>query len=155
MTAVRKVEGDTPRHVAIVDWDGCAVPAMWPERPTEFMPGFVRNMRRLHAAGWGLTIFSARLSPYDPWTSLRRPPEHVAAEYQYVRNLLDTHGLTFVDIWRKEGKPGGTVYIDDKAERYNGRPGSWDKVTQKIMARAGEPYFPAFNQSAEEDAVAI
>ena len=142
----KRVEGDTPRHTAIIDWDGTAVPAMWPERPTEFMPGFIRNVQRLHAAGWKVTISSARISPWDPWTSMRRPAAHVAEEVGYIRNMLDEAGLTYVDIWTKEGKPGGDVYVDDKAERYHGRPGSWDAVVSKILVRAGEPTFPAFVQ---------
>lgn len=138
--------GDTPRHTAIVDWDGTAVPAMWPERPTEFMPGFVEAMRRLHKAGWVITIFSARLSPYDPWTSRRRPDAVVEEEYQYVRSMLDDAGLTFVNIWRLPGKPGGDVYIDDKAERYTGTNGAWRRVVDKVLLRAGDPVFPAFDQ---------
>jgi len=147
----RREGGDPPVHTDVIDWDGTAVPAMWPERPTEFMPGFVRSMRRLHAAGHRLLIFSARLSPYDPFTFRRRPPEHLAEEFQYIRNMLDAHGLSFVAIWKKEGKPGGSVYVDDKAERYTGRPGSWDRVTDKILIRSGvEPaMFPAFDQDAQ------
>lgn len=144
-----RVMGDTPVHTAIIDWDGTAVPSAWPEQPTEFMPGFVENMTRLHKAGWKVTIFSARLSPFDPWTSQRRPREVVAAEVQYVRSMLDSHGLTFVDIWTLEGKPGGDVYVDDKAERYGGRARSWDRVVDKILIRAeaDAAIFPAFDQS--------
>lgn len=143
-----RVEGDTPTHTIIIDWDGTAVPSMWPERPREFMPGFVENMRRLHAAGYKLTIASARISPWDPWTSMRRDPGHVAEEIQHMRALLDRRGLTFIDIWTKEGKPGGSVYVDDKAERYNGCKKCWDKVTDRILLRLGsEPAeFPVFNQ---------
>lgn len=143
-----KTYGDTPVHTAIIDWDGTAVPAMWPDQPTEFMPGFVENMRRLNKAGIRLVIASARLSPYDPWTSMRRDAAHVAQEVNYMRNLLDAHGLTFVDIWTKEGKPGGSVYVDDKAERYSGCKKCWDKVTTKILMRLGkeEPVFPSFQQ---------
>lgn len=148
MTDQPKVWGDTPVHTAVIDWDGTAVPAAWPERPTEFMPGFERNMRRLHDAGWKLVIFSARLSPWDPFTFRRRDPAFVAEEVNYVRAMLDAAGLTFIDIWTKEGKPGGSVYVDDKAERYTGTVRAWDRVTDKIMLRAGqEPaYFPAFDQ---------
>lgn len=146
-----RVVGDTAVHTAIIDWDGTAVKAMWPERPMEFMPGFVEAMNALHRAGIKLVIFSARLSPYDPWTSERRSPEIVANEVQYIRDLLDRHGLTFVDIWTKEGKPGGSVYVDDKAERYNGCRRCWDKVTAKILMRltAEAPQFPAFDQTKE------
>jgi len=144
-----RVYGDTPVHTAVIDWDGTAVPSMWPDRAEEFNPGFVENMKRLHREGIRVLIASARLSPYDPWTSQRRPPEHVFEEIQHMRNLLDRHGLGFVDIWTKEGKPGGSVYVDDKAERYGGRPGSWDKVTDKILMRLGkeEAIFPPFDQA--------
>ena len=147
-----RVWGDTPVHTINVDWDGTAVPAMWPERPTEFMPGFEEAMRRLHAAGFKLQVWTARISPYDPWTSLRRDPAVVAGEIQYIRGLLDQHGLTFIDIWTKEGKPGGSAYVDDKAERYTGRAGSWAKMADKLIARLGSetPHFPAFNQEASE-----
>lgn len=137
-----------PVHTAIVDWDGTAVPAMWPERATEFMPGFVEAMRRLHAEGVRLVIFSARLSPFDPFTSQERDPAVVAAEVQYVRAMLDRHGLTFVDIWTLPGKPGGSVYIDDRAERYNGCARCWKTLTDKVLLRLGkeEAVFPAFDQ---------
>lgn len=148
MSASPRVYGDTPVHTLNIDWDGTAVPAMWPERPTEFLPGFEKAMRRLHAAGFRLQIWTARISPYDPWTSQRRPDYLVATEIAYIRDLLDRHGLTFIDIWVKEGKPGGSAYVDDKAERYGGRPGSWDKLTEKIILRLGaeEPTFPVFDQ---------
>jgi len=133
-------------HTVVVDWDGTAVPQMWPARATEFMPGFVEAMRTLHAQGFRILIASARLSPLDPWTGKERDPSYVFAEAQYMRNMLDEHGLTFIDVWTKPGKPGGSVYIDDKAERYGGRPGSWRAVTEKILMRLGkeEPIFPAF-----------
>ncbi|HEY6014213.1 MAG TPA: hypothetical protein VIU37_09400, partial [Candidatus Limnocylindrales bacterium] len=85
---------------------------------------------------------------YDPWTSARRPPYMVAEEVAAMRYLLDTHGLTYVDIWTREGKPGGSVYVDDKAERYNGGARAWDRVTDRILVRLGkeEPQFPAFKQ---------
>jgi len=118
---------------------------MWPDRPTEFMPGFVKNMKRLHREGVRLIIASARISPWDPWTGQRRDPAYVFAEVQAMRDLLDRHGLGFIDIWTKDGKPGASVYVDDKAERYGGRPGSWDKVTDKILLRLGkeDAVFPA------------
>lgn len=137
MTAPKR-EGDTKVHTAVIDWDGTAVPSMWPERAMVFMPGFVKNMKRLNKAGIRLVIFSARLSPWDPWTGARRDTGFVFEETQYIRDMLDRHGLGFIDIWTKEGKPGGSVYVDDKAERYGGRAKSWDRVTDKILARLGK-----------------
>jgi len=141
--------GDVPVHTAIIDWDGTAVPSCWPGQPKKFMPGFVKNMRRLNKAGIRLVIASARISPYDPWTGQRRDPAIVATEIAYIRHMLDEAGLTFIDIWTREGKPGGSVYVDDKAERYGGRPGSWDKVTDRILIRLGkeEAIFPAMEAS--------
>jgi hypothetical protein len=118
----------------------------------DWMPGAVAACLNLHSAGLKLVVFSARLSPYDPYTSLERDPAFVAAEYQQVRAKLDNAGLTFVDIWRKPGKPGATVYVDDRAERYHARPGSWKALTTKLLMRCGveEALFPAFDQGADE-----
>jgi hypothetical protein len=135
-------------HTVVVDWDGTAVPQAWPAQPKEFMPGFVDNMRRLHEVGFRITIFSARYNPYDPYTSQPLPPGIPAAEVAYIRDMLDRHGLTYIDIWTKPGKPSGSVYVDDKAERYNGCKKCWDRVTDKILIRLGkeEAAFPAFRQ---------
>ena len=137
-----------PVHTVVVDWDGTAVPHKWPDRPTEFMPGFVENMRRIHEAGMRIVIFSARLNPHDPYTGQRsaRWETEAAANFQYIRSTLDAAGLSFIAIWAKEGKPSGAVYVDDKAERYNGCAKCWDKVTDRILVRLGkeEAVFPAF-----------
>lgn len=143
----RRAWGDTPVHTIVVDWDGTAVPAMWPERPAEFMPGFEKNMRRFHAAGFRILIQSARLNPYDPWTRQERDPAIVAGEVAWMRSMLDSAGLTYIDIWNKMGKASGSVYIDDKAERYSGHRTSWDRVTDKVLLRLGkeDAVFPAFD----------
>jgi len=137
----------TPRHTIVLDWDGTLVEAKWPEMG-DWMPGAIAACLTLHQAGHKLVVSSARLSPYDPWTSQKRPAHFVEAEYQRVRAMLDTAGLTFVDIWRLHGKPGGDAYVDDKAERYYGRPGSWRALTEKLLVRFGseQPRFPAFDQ---------
>lgn len=131
-------------HTVIVDWDGTAVPSCWPGQPKEFMPGFEKNMHRLHEAGIRLLVQSARLNPYDPYTGFERDPAIVAGEVAYMRSLLDSHGLTFIDIWTRPGKASGDVYVDDKGERYGGRSRSWDKVTDKILMRLADetPQFP-------------
>lgn len=137
------------KHTIILDWDGTMVPARWPEQPREWMPGAVEVVKRLHATGkFHFKVQSARLNPYDPNTFQRRDPGMVAREVQYIRDMLDTAGLTFVDIWTLEGKASGDVYVDDKAERYNGRPRSWYALGEKILARFGcaDAEFPPFDQ---------
>jgi hypothetical protein len=138
-----------PVHTAVIDWDGTAVPGgQWPEKPMEFMPGFVEAMRRLHEEGIRLVIMSSRLNPHDPYTGQRTQQyESMAAgNYQYMRGLLDAHGLTFVAVWHKEGKPSGMVYVDDKAERYSGRKNAWAAMADRILLRAGkeDAVFPAY-----------
>lgn len=144
MSTRPRVVGDEPKHVINVDWDGTAVPAQWPERPTSFMPGFVQAMHRFRAAGHPLRIWTARINPIDPWTGVDRPAEAVAEEIAYIRATLDAAGLTFVEVYTKPGKPGGAVYIDDKAERYNGGTNSWARLADKILLRLDgeEPIFP-------------
>lgn len=122
----------------VIDWDGTAVPNVWPERAHEFMPGFVENMKRLHRAGVPLIIFSARYTPFDYVTLSPLPPHIPAGEVAYIRDMLDRAGLTFIDIWTKPGKPSGSVYVDDKGERYTGKARSWDRLTDKILIRLGK-----------------
>lgn len=140
-------EGGKRKHHVVVDLDGTLVEQKWPELG-ELLPGAREAMLRLHRAGAKLVLFSARLNPYDPWTSQARDPGIVQAEYLKVRNLLDASGLSFIDIWRLPGKPGGTVYIDDRAEKYHGRPGSWKTLADKILMKLNlvEAEFPEFNQ---------
>lgn len=142
-----KVWGDTPHHVINVDFDGTLVPAMWPERPVNLLPGAAEALTRFHRAGHPVQVWTARISPNDPWTGNRRTDEAIENEVQYIRDVLDAHGLTFVNIYRGEGKPGGAVYIDDKAERYNPGARSWARLADKILLRLdGEasifPYHP-------------
>lgn len=149
---MRHAADDTPTHTIILDWDGTLVPSAWPEQPMEFMPGAVEAVFRLHQAGFKLMVFSARMNPYDPWTSTRLDPAKVESEKRYIRAALDAKGLTFVDIWDKPGKPSGSAYVDDKGHRYTGRPGAWKAMANKlIIALGGEaPLFPAFDMSADE-----
>lgn len=143
----------TAQHTVILDWDGTLVPAVWPEQPTEFMPGAVEAVFRLHRAGLRLMVHSARTNPYDPWTSMARPAHLVEMEFRYIRDTLDAKGLTFVDIWRLPGKPSGSAYVDDKAYRYTGRPGSWQAVTEKLLVTLTDDtaIFPPFDQEAADE----
>lgn len=120
----------------VVDFDGTLVENKWPGIGN-WMPGAIKAMLDLHHAGYKIILFSARLSSSDPFTGNDRPPGEVMTEVQKVRSMLDKAGLTFIQIWTKAGKPGGAVYIDDRAERYNGRPGSWAKMVRRILIREG------------------
>ena len=140
------------QHTVVIDWDGTAVPAAWPEQPQEFMPGFVEAVNRLHDAGLQTLIMSARLSPLEPGSLTERDPALVWGELNYIRRMLDDAGLQQTNIWTGPGKPTGFVYVDDRAERYHGRPGSWRAMTEKILVRAAQedPLFPAITREQSE-----
>jgi hypothetical protein len=123
----------------VVDFDGTLVKQAWPEIG-EWMPGAKDAMRAFNNAGYHIVLFSARLSTFDPWGNERTDAD-VAAEVAKVRHTLDTAGLSFVRIWTASGKPGGAVYIDDRAERYGGRAGSWRAMTEKVLMRLGSEDF--------------
>lgn len=127
-------------HTVAVDFDGTLVTNAWPDIG-EWQPGAVEAMNRLHEKGIHLVVHTARIAPVDPWGE-RRLPSEVFAEIQDVRLKLDQAGLTFMPIHTDPWKPGATVYVDDKAERYTGRPGSWDKMVTKLLARCGVPNAP-------------
>lgn len=140
------VRGGKRIHQIVVDWDGTCVEAKWPEMG-DWMPGAIDAIKRFHSAGCKVVIFSARLNPYDPWTSMERDKAEVQTHTLAVRRKLDDAGLHFVDIWTLAGKPGGSVYIDDRAERYNGGAKSWDKLVERVLMRLDieDPELPHFN----------
>lgn len=147
-TYKRPAYGPHPRHTVVLDWDGTLVPGMWPEQPTEFLPGAVDALFKLHRAGFHLTVNSARLTPFDPHTHLPRDPALVQREVLYIRNTLDAKGLTFVDIWTLPGKPPGSAYVDDRAYRYTGRPKAWAAMADTLIIALGneEAKYAAFDQ---------
>lgn len=135
------------RHTICVDWDGTLVPAQWPDAPTEWMPGAKEFL--VDAVSYAhVIVFSARTRREDPRTHEKLDPEEVQRQIDYIRNMLDDHGLEAVGIWTRHGKPTADVYIDDKAERYNGRPNSWKRMAQKMRMRFLEAnaWFPPFEK---------
>jgi hypothetical protein len=125
--------------IIVVDLDGTLVKSAWPDLG-DWMPGAREAMRAFDNAGYQIILHSVRLLPFMP-DGQPRPAHEVAWETARVRNMLDTAGLTFIRIWTGPGKPPGAVYIDDKAERYGGRVGSWRAVTEKVLMRLGEDEF--------------
>jgi hypothetical protein len=128
--ADRQVVG---QFAIILDWDGTLVEQAWPEMG-DWIPGAVEAVKRLHETGrFHFKVFSARLSPYDPFTFEHRPDEVVVRELLTIRCMLDEAGLEYVDIWASEGKPGGDLYVDDKGLRFNNLPGEWSRLAEQIM----------------------
>lgn len=134
----------------VVDLDGTLVESKWPDLG-DWMPGAINAMFAFNRAGYQVLLNSVRLLPIMPDGS-PRPAHEVAFEVARVRNKLDSAGLTFVRIWKGPGKPPGAVYIDDKAERYGGRPGSWRAMTEKVLTRLGADTFEfdAFPEDLED-----
>lgn len=129
------------RHTICLDWDGTLVPSAWPERPIEWMPGAVEAVKDMLSYAH-VVVFSARTRREDPATGEKLHPDDVQEEIDYIRRMLDREGLTAVGIWTRHGKPTASVYVDDKAERYNGRAHSWIKMRRKLRTRLGEPTAP-------------
>jgi len=142
------------RHTIVIDWDGTLVPNEWPGQPTTFMPGAEAAMRIFDDAGFKLTVFSARMNPYDPVSGKLLDKGNPTREKLYIRDTLDKAGFTYVDIWDKPGKPSAALYIDDKGIRYAGTKGAWKAVTNQVMLHLTgcAPEFPAMPLSDELEA---
>jgi hypothetical protein len=129
----------TGKHTVVVDWDGTAVKNTWPDKTAEWMPGFLQAVRRWHNAGLAITIHSSRFNPHNPYTM--KQDDYWKAEAKanalFIRQALDEAGLSFIGVWDKPGKPTGSVYVDDKAERYGGHVNSWRGVCDKVLLRLG------------------
>lgn len=125
------------QHTIAVDWDGTCVISAWPEQPTEWMPGAVEALQEFLTYAHVL-IWTARINRWDPFTGERKTKADVQHEVDYIRWMLDEAGLQDVVIFTRPGKPTASVYIDDKAERYHQRPGSWKAMREKIAIRCGK-----------------
>lgn len=134
------------RPTAVIDWDGTLVQSNWPNRPTEPLEGAVDALHRLNALGARLMIDSCRISPMNPYDEGERSAADVAIERQYVRSTLDSWGCSFVDIHHTKGKPGGNVYVDDRALWYPGRDRSWDALVNVIAGRLGLEMEPILDE---------
>lgn len=133
------------RHTIVYDLDGTLLTNAWPDLG-DWQRDAIDVVRYYLDQGVSGTVFSARLSPYDPFTMQERDPGVVLAETYRVRNMLDRAGLQDLDIWTLPGKPGASVYVDDRAIWYPGRPGSWKRMVPKINRRLKmeDPKLPVF-----------
>ena len=122
------------KPVLAVDWDGTCVPSAYPAQPREWLPGAVDALHDLSKV-FRIRIYTARIAPVAPDEVSVLPPEVVAGEINYIREMLDDAGLTMVDIHTSPWKVPAFAYVDDRAERYTGRPGSWKAMKEKLMAR--------------------
>jgi hypothetical protein len=112
------------------------VTSEWPAKSTTWMPGAVEALTELskHAR---ITIHSCRYAPTWPDSIIMRNPADVQAEINYIREMLDSVGLTGVSIHTDPWKPTADAYVDDKAVHYAGRSTSWGNVTEKLLALLG------------------
>ncbi len=151
----RRADRGRLRKLAI-DWDGTCVTSEWPYKSTTWMPGAVEALTELskHAR---IVIHTARISPM--WTDevTQRKPADVQAEINYIRDMLDSAGLTGIRIHTDPWKPGADAYVDDKAVHYAGRSTSWGNVTEKLLTMLGvdtdvDPFISTYWKDHAEDA---
>lgn len=120
----------------IVDWDGtCTEHLTWPAQG-EWLPGAIDALRELTKHGEVL-IFSCRTNPYEPvWLGGgRRDPSVVFADICSMRQMLDDAGLEDVELYLKEGKPAGAIYIDDRGFKFTEwGEGTVDKILGSLFS---------------------
>lgn len=94
-------------------------------------PGAVEALKKLHAAGARLILWSCRCNPYDDspllldeeqrFWSYGEIPIRVKEQwdsFSQMRRILKTAGVwDLFQVWQSPGKPLADFYIDAKAER--------------------------------------
>ncbi len=115
-----------------IDLDGTLIEHCWPEMG-DWNVGAREAVRELLDRGHHVYVYSARLSTLHP-SGDKRDPAEVFEMRQAVRDLLDSAGLTEVDIATVD-KPFWHILIDDRCMWYPGRAGSWQHMVDKIEAR--------------------
>lgn len=124
------------RPTLAIDWDGTCVTAEWPHMSTTWMPGAVEALQELRKFA-RVVIHSSRIAPVEIDGMTKRHPALVQAEINYIREMLDSVGLTDVEIHTSPWKPSAVAYVDDKAVHYAGTKRSWTNIVPKLAAMCG------------------
>jgi len=119
------------KPTVVVDWDGTCVPARWPEKPTEWLPGAREGLRQLLLLDYEVLIHSARLHAFD--INLIDPNPTRDEDFAYIREMLDSAGLEEVGICM-DSKPPAVAYVDDRAVRFDG---DWGQVVADLAGESG------------------
>lgn len=117
-----------------MDWDGTCVPLVYPQKPTEWLPGAKEALTELQKK-FNVWIYTSRIAPFkwgEPDVAL--PAEQVEGEVQYIEQMLADAGLKRVKVWRRTYKVPAELYIDDKGVHYDG---SWSSVMAQVTERTG------------------
>lgn len=127
-----------------VDYDGTICENAWPEHG-DFKPGAIEALKEIqkHAR---IVIHTARTSPMELDGFTERPRQVVLNEVAKINARLFSAGLRGFTVWQGQGKPGAIVFIDDRAIRFNDRPGAWKAITQKVLikVKAAPDLFPEY-----------
>lgn len=116
----------------VIDWDDTLVRGAWPSHG-DWNEGAVEALHALTKVA-KVIVFTSRIAPVQPDGKTKRDPARIQAEINHIRGKLDDEGLYTVEIHQDPWKPGAVAYVDDKAVRYPGRPGSWRAITPKLIA---------------------
>lgn len=119
------------KHIAL-DYDGTIVSNAWPEHGTP-EPQAAAVIKRLMER-YDVTIFTARIAPFDMDGNPRKGKQ-VASELRDIHNKLKRMGLGYLEIHQMPWKIGADLYVDDKAEHYDG---DWLATERHIHARLGD-----------------
>lgn len=110
----------------IIDWDGTLTEhKTWPEQG-DWLPGAIDALTELKKHGEVL-VHSCRTNPRQPeWLGGGpRPPEETMSHFFVMRHMLDDAGHADVEIYVREGKPAGAIYVDDRGFRFT----AWEEGT--------------------------
>lgn len=112
----------------VVDLDGTLVQLAWPDLGW-WLAGAREALQSWLDQGYEVVVFSTRLSDMEVDEITPRAYSDHQFEIDRLRQLLDDEGLVDVKLWLEPYKPGGLVYIDDKAVRFEG---NWEDTYARV-----------------------
>lgn len=117
-----------------VDWDDTLVEDRWPDQGP-WLPGAVKALHALNRLGQ-VVIYSCRVAPMafpsmpTPEEDTPRDPVDVARSVFLMKQMLKAEGLGHIEVWQRPYKPAATVYIDNRAVRFNG---DWNETMEDVL----------------------
>jgi hypothetical protein len=127
------------RSTLAVDYDGTLVADSWPTHG-DWNAGALEALHAL-VPHFNVTVHSCRTAPVEVDGVTPRAPGAAEWERAEIRRRLDEHGLFVVTIHDDPWKPGvgpKGAYIDNRAIHYNGRPGAWKAITERLLLKVGK-----------------
>lgn len=126
---IEELNGKKKWATVIVDWHQTCVQEPFPQKPKTWTKGCPMALRALIDAGYRVRIHSCGTHRIGWDEHSIVPDEERTRQINYIMDMLDSAGLTEVEVITSVDKPSALWIVDDRAIGFRG---NWRKVLREI-----------------------